>query len=268
MSARPGRLVLLGHPVHHSLSPVFQNAALRHAGVPLVYEALDVAPEVLPFVLRELVEARAAGNVTVPHKLAVHAACARRTSVAERTGAVNTFWVEDGILAGDNTDVAGFLALLDRVQAPGVLEGPVALLGAGGAASAVLAALESRGADEVRIVNRAPARASALAARFAPWTRPVGTVEEAVRGAHLVVNATTIGMQDDTLPVSPALLERGARVLDLVYRRGETPWVRAARARGHPAADGLEMLLAQGAAAYARWLGEPPDLAVMRAAVS
>src|SRR5690606_7167812 len=87
----PGRLVLLGHPVAHSLSPRFQNAALTAAGIPLVYEAIDVAPELLDETLRVLVASQAAGNVTIPHKEAVYALCTRRTPVADRVGAVNTF---------------------------------------------------------------------------------------------------------------------------------------------------------------------------------
>src|SRR5438045_84635 len=101
MRGHPGRLVLLGHPVSHSFSPAFQNAALRAAGIPLVYEALDVAPRELRIVLRELKAADAAGNVTIPHKVAVHASCDELTSIAIRVGAVNTFWFESGKLHGD-----------------------------------------------------------------------------------------------------------------------------------------------------------------------
>jgi hypothetical protein len=106
----PGRLVLLGHPVRHSLSPRFQNAALRAAGIPLAYEALDVHPDALGNVLIQLRSENAAGNVTVPHKAAVAAACDRQTGTAIRTGAVNTFWCDGTRLVGDNTDVAGFRA--------------------------------------------------------------------------------------------------------------------------------------------------------------
>src|SRR5512133_543870 len=107
MSRLPGRLVLLGHPVSHSLSPRFQNAALRAAGIPLRYEALDVAPDALAATLSELAGQHACGNVTIPHKEGVAALCVRRSALAQRCGAVNTFWHEDGDLVGDNTDVGG-----------------------------------------------------------------------------------------------------------------------------------------------------------------
>ena len=108
MTKAPGRLVLLGHPVTHSLSPVFQNAALKAAKIPLQYEALDVSSRELRAVLRHLKDSNAAGNVTIPHKIAVHDRCDRLTDLAARVGAVNTFWYESGKLHGDNTDVGGF----------------------------------------------------------------------------------------------------------------------------------------------------------------
>ena len=154
MAARPTRLVLLGHPVAHSLSPAFQNAALRRAGIPLVYEALDVPPEAFAGTLLGLAAQGAAGNVTIPHKEAAAAACARLTTLAARVGAVNCFWVQDGALVGDNTDVGGFdaaaRALLGRV--PGNCR--VALLGAGGSAAAVLGAVERWPACYVALWSR------------------------------------------------------------------------------------------------------------------
>ena len=112
MNRLPGRLVLLGHPVSHSLSPAFQNAALRRAALPIRYELLDVAPDALDATLDALIAEDAWGNATIPHKEHVASRCARVSALAERVGAVNTFWIEDGALVGDNTDVGGFLALL------------------------------------------------------------------------------------------------------------------------------------------------------------
>lgn len=264
----PGRLVLLGHPVSHSLSPAFQNAALQQAELPLVYEALDVAPDDLPSTLEVLVSQRAAGNVTIPHKDAVARACTVRTAIAERAGAVNTFWVDDeGRLVGDNTDVAGFEALADTV---GVMRAGavVACLGSGGAASAVCAAVERWPGAVVRLFGRSVERSAALAARFAPCVQLAGTELDALSVATVVVNATPVGMRDDDLPVPIAALPRDARVMDLVYRPGETRWVREARTAGHRAVDGCEMLLQQGAAAFERWFHRPPDVDVMRAALA
>lgn len=263
----PGRLVLIGHPVAHSLSPLFQNAALRRAGLPLVYEPLDVRAAELGTLAGLLREANGAGNVTIPHKETFAALCATRSPVAERVGAVNTFWTEDGQLSGDNTDVGGFDAAVRRhfgVPAQGI---EVAVIGAGGAAAAVLAAVERWEGGRVRVCARTRARAAALAGRFSRIATAVPEPEAAVRGAQLVVNATPVGLAGDDLPVDPRFLDEGADVMDLAYRRGETPWVHACRARGLRAADGLTMLLEQGALAFERWFGQVPDRQAMRSAV-
>ena len=262
----PGRLVLLGHPVRHSLSPRFQNAALVAAGIPLEYEALDVPPADLPPTLDALRAVNGAGNVTVPHKAAVFAACENRTSIASRTGAVNTFWHEHGVLVGDNTDVAGFEAMVRSVLGDVPTGATVALLGAGGGAAAVCAVVEGWPGVRVRVHARTANRSADLAARFSVAV-PVPSVDACVEGATIVINATPIGLSGDDMPVPVARLARDAAVMDLAYRRGQTPWVRAAIAAGHRAADGLEMLIAQGAAAFERWFGLSPDLDVMRRAV-
>lgn len=280
----PGRLVLLGHPVAHSLSPAFQNAALEHAGLPLRYEALDVAPAAFADVLRGLVAQRGAGNVTVPHKEAAARQCDRLTPLAARAGAVNTFWTDaDGVLVGDNTDVGGVEALARHVlgRAPANLR--IALLGAGGSASAVLAAAERWPGCYVGVWSRTPDRTRALVERFDGVAHVARALDDSVRDADLVVNATPVGLHGDDVPVDPVALRKGAAVMDLVYRRdaiaivrrdmspalrrAETPWVRRARARGLRAADGLVMLLEQGALAFERWFGVAPDRDVMWNAV-
>src|SRR5687768_10754929 len=157
---RPTRLVLLGHPVGHSLSPRIQNAALRSAGIPLEYVAQDVMPESLPAALDDIVATRAAGNVTIPHKEAV-AARASLTTLARRVGAVNTFWVEDGVLHGHNTDVHGFDATV-RALLGGPPRGIVVVLGAGGAAAAVLAAVDGWHAAAALVHGRTSFRADML----------------------------------------------------------------------------------------------------------
>jgi len=264
---RPSRLVLLGHPVAHSLSPAMHGAALRAAGIDLTYEALDVPPPALAATLDALAAEGAAGNVTIPHKGAVLARCDRVSKLAERVGAVNTFHVADGVLVGDNTDVGGFAAAAHALLGAPPAAQRVALVGAGGSAAAVLAAVEAWPDCEVRVWSRTPARARALVERFAPVARAAERLDEALRGATLVVNATPLGLADDALPVSPGALPREAAVVDLVYRRGETAWVRAARAAGHRAVDGLPMLVEQGALAFERWLGVTPDRDAMWAAV-
>jgi shikimate dehydrogenase len=287
----PGQLLLIGHPVSHSLSPRFQNAALAAAGIELQYRARDVAPEELERVAAELREVGAAGNVTVPHKERMAALCDRVTPLAEQVGAVNTFWVEhalppdqgdgaldrrtrdqgDGaldrssgrILVGDNTDVEGAAAALERLLGGPPADCRVLLLGAGGAAAAVLAALARWPGNTVAVRNRDRARAERLVARFG-YSAQCSDDAMDVERAHIVINATSLGLhQDDALPCDPARMRADAAVLDLVYRRGCTAWVRAAHARGLRAADGTVMLVEQGAAAFERWFGITPDKAVM-----
>jgi shikimate dehydrogenase len=265
----PGRLVLLGHPVAHSLSPRFQNAALRRAGIPLVYEALDVEPAELEQTIDDLRSTGGAGNVTIPHKEAVAALCDGLTPVARRAGAVNTFWCEDRRLIGDNTDVGGFEAavtsLLGGPEAADAIS--VAILGAGGAAAAVLTALEQWPRSRARVFSRSADRTRRLCARFSGLAEPAETADDAVRHAALVVNATPIGLAGDEMPIDPAKLDPGAAAIDLVYRRGGTPWTRAAARLGLRAIDGTDVLLEQGALAFERWFGNPPDRDAMREAL-
>jgi shikimate dehydrogenase len=259
--------VLLGHPLGHTLSPSLHGAALASAGRDIRYEALDVLPAQLDEALDRLIDEGAAGNVTLPHKPAVAARCVSRSDVAERAGAVNTFWSDDGAIFGHNTDVGGFdasaRALLDGEIAGAV----VAVLGAGGAAGGVLTALQGWPLCEVRVWARARERAAALTARF-----PSGIVAEstadAIDGATLVINATPLGLRESDPQVADVTtFPAGSAVLDLVYRRGETSWVHAARARGLRASDGLPMLVEQAALAQERWFDTEADREAMWRAV-
>ncbi|MEX0908346.1 MAG: hypothetical protein WDZ58_01175, partial [Gemmatimonadaceae bacterium] len=161
-ASKPRRLVLLGHPVSHSLSPVLQRAALAGAGLDIAYEAMDVAPQRLEHEIRALVAEGAAGNATIPHKEALATLCDRLTPTAGLAEAVNVWWVEDGELVGDNTDIAGFHALARRVLGCAPSCERVALIGAGGAAAAVLTAVGDWPDSRVRVYNRDPARALRL----------------------------------------------------------------------------------------------------------
>jgi shikimate dehydrogenase len=237
--------------------------------LPIRYEAVDVLPSALDDAVRRLIAARAAGNITIPHKEAFATHCARLDAIAQRVGAVNTFRVsDDGDLEGTNTDVGGFDAL---AREAGCLHAGarVAVLGAGGAAAAALAALERWSGARVSLFNRTAQRASALAERFPIVTQVARSAEDAVRDASVVVNATALGLRDDdAFPVRIDALADGAVVLDLVYRPGETAWVRAARQGGHPAVDGFCMLLEQGALAFEWWLGIAAPRDVMRSALT
>lgn len=260
----PGRLVLLGHPLGHTLSPVFQNAALKSAGIDLTYERLDVPRSVLEETILDLRRVRAAGNVTIPYKESVMLACDRLSETAMAVGAVNTFWVAvDGALVGDNTDVGGFTNAVVAFLGAIPTAATVALLGAGGAAKAVLHAMKGWQDARVRVYSRTGTRAQELVKRFPIATELCRTAEQAAEGATLVINATPVGLRDDTVPVDLHAVPRTAAVLDLAYRIGETALVRDARARGHLAADGLTMLVEQGALAFERWFGIQPDRAAM-----
>ncbi|HEY3257331.1 MAG TPA: hypothetical protein VGJ64_00635 [Gemmatimonadaceae bacterium] len=264
----PGRLVLLGHPVAHSLSPVMQNAALEAADMPLRYEALDVRPEDLSRTFDALATGRAAGNVTFPHKEAAGRLMTRLSPTASRVRAINTFQTSDaGDLIGDNTDVAGFTALARFAlgEIPGMAR--VAVIGAGGAAAAVLASVETWKDSRVTVYARRLDAARDLVERFKSFARAESLSLDKPLDCDIVVNATTIGLDDDTLPLPLELLPQTAVALDLVYRPGETAWVRAARASGRAASDGLPMLVEQGAASFEIWFGVAPEREAMWKAV-
>jgi len=210
-------------------------------------------------------------NVTVPHKEAVLPHCDALTPLARRVGAVNTIVHRDGRLLGDNTDVHGFAATLRQ---HGVrLRGRHALvIGAGGAARAVLAALVAAGVARVTIANRTAERAAALAARFRGPRRevvPLAALQDPVRLAEVavVVNTTSLGLYDAGFPpLAVAATPARCLFLDLLYGR-DTAFLRAARRARRPTGDGSEMLLHQGARAFTLWTGRRAPLAVMRGAL-
>jgi shikimate dehydrogenase len=265
-------IALLGDPVSHSLSPVFQNAALTTAGLDAVYLALRARSSEVPGLLRGIALAGGAGNVTLPHKELAAASIDAGTSAVERTGACNTFWLEEERVLGDNTDVVGVAEAARSLLGRSPKGARVLLLGAGGSARAAVVAMIDCGADEIVIANRTLEKAESLARRFAadtPAPRVLPLARIVGEPFDLVINATSLGLRSDQpLPLSP---DRGPEIgaaLDLVYSRTGTPWVRALQARGIPAADGLEMLIYQGAASFQRWWGTPAPVEQMRSALA
>jgi len=259
------RLVgLIGHPVSHSLSPRMQNAAFAAAGLDWAYVPLPVEPGRLETAVEALAALGFEGaNVTIPHKTAVLAFCDELDPVAERCGSVNTLLVRDGRVQGTSTDGE---AVVGAVEAAGAR---ALVLGAGGAAQAVATALADAGCASLRIASRSPERAHALAARLRGLVpeREVSAEETwppAPGDADLVVNATPVREE-------PLVELSGVRqAVDLAYRAdgGETALVAAARAAGcERVVDGLDVLLAQGAASFARWTGVKPPVEEMRAAL-
>jgi shikimate dehydrogenase len=258
---------VIGHPIRHSISPVIHNAAFRALDLDWVFTAFEVAPGRAPAAVDGARDLGVAGlSVTMPHKTDVVRALDRLTSTAESLGAVNTI-VRNGALelVGDNTDGVGFLDALRTDEGFDPAGKRCLVVGAGGAARAVVLALAGAGASEIVVANRTPARAEAAAA-MAPGVARAGSAEEADR-ADVIVNATPQGMAGDlSLPVQAASLGPGQLVVDLVYHPALTPLVEAARERGAAATNGLGMLIHQAAHAFRLWTGEDPPLEVMSAA--
>ena len=247
---------------------------LRSLGVAGAYDAHDVSPEGLAAFFDGLRErGYVGGNVTVPHKVAVTPFLSRIDGDARAIGAVNTIWTENGAWVGGNTDAAGFLANLDelapswdaRVGRAGARKPPpkeAVVLGAGGAARAIIYALLSRGL-KIRVANRTFARAEVLAATFGArvTAHDPGQLPGLLAGTDLLVNTTSLGMHGKPpLDIDLAPLPAHAVVHDIVYVPLETALLRAARARGLRAVDGLGMLLHQAVPGFARWFGITPSV--------
>jgi len=258
------RLVIIGHPVSQSLSPVMHNAALAAKGWDIRYERLDVAPEALADTLGALARTRCGGNITVPHKKTALASMRVVSDIAHKVGAVNTFWGDGyGALDGDNTDVAGFEESVRDLlgDIPSGLR--IAVLGTGGAAAAALAAIDAWPSATATVHARDLARAMSAQMRHSAVVRVCSMRDPCLSDADLIVNATPIGMGNDEIPIDMGQIRSGAAVLDMVYGANETRFVRESRNAGHKAIDGLRMLLHQGVAAFRLWFKEDPDADVM-----
>jgi shikimate dehydrogenase len=272
ISATTRLLALLGDPVAHSLSPAFQNAAIRHARYDAVYVALPCDTHSVGPLIQALCRAGGGGNVTIPHKETAALCIEQPTPHVTRTGACNTFWGQDGVICGDNTDVAGFRQAAAALR-PDLRGARVLMVGAGGAAAAAVCALLDDGVAAITLLNRSAHRARALAHRLDPAGHVVHTASSPgeVRGNSydLVVNASSVGLApSDPLPMDLRELGEVGAALDLVYRHhAVTPWVQHARSLGVPAADGTGMLVGQGAAAFRHWFQADPSMEVMRAAL-
>jgi shikimate dehydrogenase len=252
---------LIGDPVAHSLSPAMQNAAFRALGLRAVYVALRCGPEDVAPLIQALARAGGGGNVTVPHKEAAALAVDQRLDDAAEVGACNVFWSEHGAALGGNTDVEGLLRALEPLEPP---PGPWLIVGTGGGARAAAVAAGRCGSG-VAVSSRSADRAAA----FERWVAERGIQPALPQDCRLVINATPVGLRaDDPLPLEPGAAPQAGAAFDMVYRTGETPWVRAMRAAGRRAADGRGMLVAQGAGALQRWFpGASAPTESMRAAV-
>lgn len=257
------RAGVVGHPVKHSRSPIIHGYWLEQFGINGRYDRYDVKPEDFSHFVKTLSEQGLQGvNVTIPHKEAAFLALDEATERARRLKAANTLWFENGKLWGDNTDSIGFLANLDQGHPGWDINAKSALiLGAGGAARAIIAGLQERNIEKITIVNRTRERAEELAlmsggqVAVAEWSKLSFQLES----ADLVVNTTSLGMSGQPdLDLSLDLLGKNALVTDIVYVPLETNLLKQARLRGNPVVDGLGMLLHQAVPGFEHWFGKRP----------
>jgi shikimate dehydrogenase len=270
------RVVLIGHPVAHSLSAAMQQAAFDARGIDASYELWDRAPIDLPDAIEEVRSGDFLGaNLTIPHKERVVPLIDRLTEEAQATGAVNTLTREGRRLVGHNTDVPGFGAALDKLVGRAKMPRQAVVLGAGGGARAVVFGLIRAGFLRIVVFNRHLHRAEGLVKHFGrsaahmdlramPWHESI--IESELAKTKVLVNATSIGLVEGESPVPGEILQKDLLVLDLIYSR--TKLLRDAAAAGCVTDDGETMLLNQGAAAFTLWTGQAAPLEVMSDALA
>ncbi len=268
------RVVLIGHPVAHSLSGAMQQAAFDAAGIDARYELWDRSALELPDAVAELrAEEFLGANVTIPHKEKTVSLVDKTTDDAHATGAVNTITRDGKRLIGHNTDVAGFTHALDALVGKQKMPRQAVVLGAGGGARAVVFGLVRAGFTRVVVFNRHLHRGEALVKFFGrsaahmelramPWHESV--LEAELSKTKVFVNATSVGLDPDETPLPGELIPPELLVLDLIYNPGRTRLMREAEAAGCHVMNGEGMLLHQGAAAFELWTGKPAPLDLMR----
>ncbi len=266
------RVVLIGHPVAHSLSGAMHQAAFDSLGIDAAYELWDRLPIQLAEAVTELRDDTFLGaNVTIPHKERVVPLVDRLTEDAHATGAVNTITREGKRLIGHNTDVPGFKVALDKLVGKQKMPRQAVVLGAGGGARAVVYGLITEGFQRIVVFNRHLHRAEGMVKHFGrsaahmelramPWHESI--IESELAKAKVLVNSTSIGLISDDSPVPAEILPPDLLVLDLIYNR--TRLLRDAESAGSAVMDGELMLLHQGAAAFSLWTGQPAPLELMQ----
>jgi shikimate dehydrogenase len=258
------RAFVIGDPISHSRSPLIHNHWLKSYEIDGSYEAIHVKQDELPNFLGSIQDADfVGGNVTIPHKEAVLAAVPDHDEIAADIGAANTLWLDDGRLQATNTDSFGFAQNLDD-HAQGWDRGRTALvLGAGGAARAIVHALLSRGFTEIRLANRTIVRAEELAAQFGPKVRAhaFASLTELAASAAVIVNTTSLGMKGDgVIPLDFNMVGKDTIVTDIVYVPLMTPFLTAAQHASLKTVDGLGMLLHQARPGFEKWFGMLPEV--------
>jgi shikimate dehydrogenase len=270
------RVVLIGHPVAHSLSGAMQQAAFDELGVDARYELWDKPPIDLADAVAELrTDDFLGANVTIPHKERVVPMVDRLPEEATATGAVNTITREGKRLVGHNTDVAGFDVALDKLVGRQKMPKQAVILGAGGGARAVVYGLIREGFQRIIVFNRHLHRAEGMVKHFSrtaahmelramPWHESI--IESEIAKTKVLINATSIGLTSDISPLPAEVLSNELLVLDLIYAK--TRLLRDAHAAGATTLDGELMLLHQGAAAFTLWTGQPAPLELMQSTLA
>jgi shikimate dehydrogenase len=255
--------VLLGSPVEHSVSPAMQTAAFRALGINAAYLPLCCEANDIPQLIRIIARAGGGGNITLPYKGDAARAVTAPSPLVQVTGACNTFWsTGDEGTCGENTDVQGVLAALDRLDAPATTW---LVVGTGGSARAVVAAARERGAA-IAVISRSADGKSA----FEQWVSGLAVPPAEPSQCQVVINATPLGLDPgDPLPLPPNKVPAAVVALDLVYGVEGTRWSKAMAAKGIRSSDGREAVVAQGAAAFRCWFPQhDPPIEVMRAVVN
>jgi shikimate dehydrogenase len=256
--------VVLGAPVGHSLSPAMFTAAFAKARIDALYLAWHTEPDAFKNVVQTLANVNAIGaSVTAPHKRAAFAIAQNRGDEAQRTGGVNCLSFDKGQIHGDNTDVYGFLYTLKRAK---LTRGPVVVVGAGGAARAVVYALKAEGIEDIAICARRLVAAKEISKMLGGTAHAFTQRNALFKNAKAIVHATSASLNGDDSPIDTRHIDKHATVIDLSY--GETPLVRAAKARQLKVFDGSTMLLYQAARAFELWTHKKAPLAAMAAALS
>jgi len=267
------RVVLIGHPVAHSLSGAMQQAAFDAAGIPATYELWDRSPVELADAIAELRSDDFLGaNVTIPHKEKAAALVDRLTEEAHATGAVNTITREGKRLVGHNTDVPGFRVALETLVGKQRTPRMAVVLGSGGGARAVVHGLVAEGFQRIVVFNRHLHRAEGLVRHFSrsaahmelramPWHESI--IEAELAKTKVLVNATAVGLHDDETPIPAELIPPDLLVMDLIYNPPRSRLLRDAVAAGCQVLNGEVMLLHQGAAAFTLWTGQAAPVELM-----
>jgi shikimate dehydrogenase len=267
------RVVLIGHPVAHSLSGAMQQAAFDAAGIPATYELWDRSPLELADAIAELRSDDFLGaNVTIPHKEKAVTLVDRLTEEAHATGAVNTITREGKRLVGHNTDVPGFRVALETLVGKQRMPRQAVVLGSGGGARAVVHGLVAEGFLRIVVFNRHLHRAEGLVRHFArsaahmelramPWHESI--IEAELAKTKVLVNATAVGLHDDETPIPAELMPPDLLVMDLIYNPPRSRLLRDAAAAGCQVLSGEVMLLHQGAAAFTLWTGQAAPVQLM-----